>query len=115
LRCGNTWFDIQEAAQLAAQFTAGRSFDDYQIDPMLRMAVEQAFSIIGEALIQLTREDAGIAARLSESRNIIAFRNILVHAYAQIDDRIVWGIVESRLPVLIREVSMLMDEADRQP
>lgn len=82
---------------------------------MLRMAVERAFSIIGEALIQLTREDAGIAARLSESRNIIAFRNILVHAYAQIDDRIVWGIVESRLPVLIREVSMLMDEADRQP
>jgi len=46
------------------------------------MAVERAFSIIGEALVQLTREDAGIAARLSENRNIIAFRNILVHAYA---------------------------------
>ena len=46
-------YDIQEAAGLASQFTAGKSFANYQQDAMLRMAVERAFAIIGEALTQL--------------------------------------------------------------
>lgn len=108
-------FDIQESAGLAAQFTAGKSFEDYQSDPMLRLAVERAFSILGEALVQLTREDAGVAASISDCRNIIAFRNILIHAYAQIDDRIVWDIVQYKLPVLIRDVKALMEQGDREP
>jgi uncharacterized protein with HEPN domain len=103
-------YDIREAAALVAQFTAGKNFAEYQKDPMMRLAVERAFSIIGEALAQLARIDAGLTARVSDFRSIIAFRNILVHAYAQIDDRIVWGIVESKLPVLIQEVGALVLE-----
>lgn len=87
-------YDIQEAAGLAAQFTAGKTFSDYQSDPMLRFAVERAFSIVGEALAQLARIARDISIRISEARSIIAFRNILVHAYAHTDDRIVWDIVE---------------------
>lgn len=104
-------YDIQEAAGLASQFTAGKGFEEYQRNPMLRLAVERAFSIIGEALAQLARVDPALAERISEYRNIIAFRNILTHAYAQIDDRIVWDIVESKLTVLSREVAALMEEA----
>jgi uncharacterized protein with HEPN domain len=33
-------YDMQEAAELASQFTAGKSFAEYQRDPMLRLAVE---------------------------------------------------------------------------
>lgn len=79
---------------------------------MLRLAVERAFAIIGEALVQLTRLDTTLAARITESRSIIAFRNILIHAYAQVDDRIVWGIIQTKLPVLVREVTALMAERD---
>lgn len=103
-------YDIQEAARLAAQFTSGRTFEDYQESPMLRLAVERAFGIIGEALVQLARVDEQLAVRISEFRSIIAFRNILIHDYAQVDNRLVWGIVESKLPVLIREVDSLMSE-----
>lgn len=106
-------YDIQEAAALAAQFTAGKDFAEYQRDPMLRLAVERAFAIIGEALAQLARVDAALAARITEFRSIVAFRNILVHAYAQIDDRIVWGVVQSKLPVLIREVATLMADGEQ--
>lgn len=105
-------YDIQEAARLAHQFTSGKDFAEYQDDAMLRFAVERAFAIIGEALAQLARVDAAIAARFSEFRSIVAFRNILVHAYAQVDDRIVWGIVQSKLPVLISEVATLMSGPD---
>lgn len=62
---------------------------------MLRMAVERAFAIAGEALAQLARIDSATADRITDCRSIIAFRNILIHAYAQVDDRLVWGIVET--------------------
>lgn len=103
-------FDTQEAANLASQFTAGKTFADYEADAMLRLAVERAFSILGEALVQLARVDEESALRISGFRSIVAFRNILIHAYAHIDDRIVWGIVESRLPVLLREIAALIAE-----
>lgn len=103
-------YDIEEAASLAAQFTANKDFAQYERDPMLRFAVERAFAIIGEALAQLARVDATLTARITDFRNIVAFRNILVHAYAQIDNRIVWEIAQFKLPVLIREVAVLMSE-----
>lgn len=70
-------YDIQEAASLANQFTAGKDFGEYQRNPMLRHAVERAFSIIGEALAQLARVDLATAERITDLRSIIAFRNIL--------------------------------------
>ena len=106
-------YDIQEAAKLAAQFTDGKDFAEYQRNPMLRFAVERAFAVIGEALAQLARMDSALSAKITDFRNIVAFRNILVHAYAQVDDRIVWEIVQYKLPVLIREVAALMNEEDR--
>jgi uncharacterized protein with HEPN domain len=108
-------YDIQDAAGLVAQFAVGKTLNDYRADPMLRFAVERAFSIIGEALVQLASLDAVLAAQITDSRNIIAFRNILIHAYAHIDDRIVWEIVEYRLPVLIHDVAELMKLPDEAP
>lgn len=45
---------------------------------------------------------------LSEHRRIIALRNILIHGYAEVDDRLVWDVVETKLPVLRREVEALL-------
>ena len=77
---------------------------------MLRSAVERQFEIIGEALTKLTKADQETAALISEHRRIIAFRNILIHGYAQIDDRLVWGVVESKLPTLSQEMKKLLEE-----
>ena len=78
---------------------------------MLRAAVERKFEIIGEALAQLARRDALAAAGIREHRRIIAFRNILVHGYADVDDQLVWDIAESKLANLRREVAALLREA----
>ncbi len=101
-------YDIDQAAALIAQFTARKSFARYRKEPMLRAAVEREFEIIGEALSQLARHDPAIVARISESRRIIAFRNILIHRYADVDDQLVWDMVETKLPILRREVEALL-------
>ncbi len=98
-------FDIERAAGLVAQFTAGTEFADYEQDDMLRSAVERQFEVIGEALSQLYKLDAALAARISEFRQIIAFRNILIHGYAEVDSRLVWDVIETRLATLRREVA----------
>ncbi len=102
--------DIAQAAEMIAQFTAGKTFADYTNEPMLRAAVERKFEVIGEALVQLSRRDGAVAARISEHRRIIAFRNILIHGYAGVDDLLVWGVVESKLAGLRREVAALLGE-----
>ncbi len=103
-------YDILQAAKSLEQFTRGRSFANYQADPMLRAAVERQFEIIGEALRRLAKGDPEVAARIREHQRIIAFRNILIHAYADVDDRIVWDILQSKLPILLREVETLLQE-----
>ena len=107
-------YDIQQAADLLAQFVTGKQFSDYQREPMLRLAVERGLTIIGEALSKLAKIDISLAARIREHRSIIAFRNILVHAYAEVDDRIVWDIVETELPLLRREADELLREGDER-
>ena len=100
--------DIQRAIALLKQFTADKTFGDYTRDAMLRAAVEREFEIIGEAMAQLAGEEDSVAARISGYRRIIAFRNVLIHGYADIDDRLVWNVVESNLPKLAREVDDLL-------
>lgn len=45
---------------------------------------------------------------ISEFRRIIAFRNILIHGYADVDDRLVWDIVETKVAPLREEVAALL-------
>jgi uncharacterized protein with HEPN domain len=99
--------DIGHAAALIARFTAGKRFEDLADDDMLRAAVEREFEIFGEALTQLAKVDEPLAARITNRRRIVSFRNILIHGYAEVDHRLVWDVVESHLPLLRREVEEL--------
>ena len=62
-------------------------------------------------LSRLVQLDADTAARIPEYRKIIAFRNIIIHGYASVDDKIVWGVVEAALPALQSAVTRLLAEA----
>ena len=106
-------YDIARAAALAMEFIAGKSFADYKSGTMLRSAVERQLEIVGEALAQLARTDPETASRISEYRRIIAFRNILIHGYAEIDHRIVWNVLEAKLPVVRQEAEALLGDEER--
>ena len=105
-------FDIQQALKLLNEFTAGKEFSDYQAEAMLRAAVERELEIVGEAMAQLAKVDSELAAQIGEHRRIIAFRNILIRGYADVDNLLVWDVVESKLPLLRAEIESLLKEHD---
>lgn len=102
-------FDIQQAAARLSDFVQDRTWEDYGDNAMLRAAVERQFEIIGEALAQLAKRDPELAARIDEHRRIIAFRNVLIHGYADVDDALVWDIAQTRLPTLRQQVEALLE------
>lgn len=106
-------YDILRAAELLIQFTAGKTLKDYSRDPMLRSAIERQFEIIGEALNQLLKAAPEQAARFSEHKRIIAFRNILIHGYAEVDERIVWGVLEQKLPILHSQAKASLEALEK--
>ncbi|HSU81308.1 MAG TPA: HepT-like ribonuclease domain-containing protein [Thermoanaerobaculia bacterium] len=101
-------FDMRQAAELIARFTAGRTLEDYAADPMLRSAVERQLEILGEALGRLKKSDPEIAGKISDYRRIIAFRNVLIHGYDAILDEVVWGLVETQIPAVRQTLSELL-------
>jgi len=105
-------YDIVRAAKLALGFIVGKSFAEYGADPMLRSAVERQLEIVGEALAQLARADQATASQIGEHQRLIAFRNILIHGYAEIDNRIVWNVLELKLPIVLSQASNLLGDND---
>jgi uncharacterized protein with HEPN domain len=108
-------FDIAQACDLLTQFTCGKTFTDYSTDAVLRSAVERQFEVLGEALNQALRLYPDLSNRVSDCRRIVAFRNRLIHGYAFVSDEVVWGVLETNLPTLRREVQSLLDEPQGDP
>lgn len=104
-------WDARRAAERLTRFTAGSTLEAYRANEMLRSAVERQFEIIGEAFVGLRRVDPATADRIPDLPRIIAFRNVLIHGYASVDDLLVWGVVEADLARLLALVSGLLDSA----
>jgi uncharacterized protein with HEPN domain len=102
--------DIRDAAVFILQVTRGKGLHDYQGDRLLRQAVERNFEIIGEAVSRLVREDPSIAGCIGDYRQIIAFRNVLIHGYDLVDPAKVWQVITHDLPRLEQQVSQLQTE-----
>ena len=56
----------------------------------------------------MARVDESTAARISDIRAVIGFRNILAHGYSDVDHELVWSIVHDHLPILLREVDQIL-------
>jgi uncharacterized protein with HEPN domain len=105
-------FDIIKASDLITQFTLTVDRRSYSDDVQIRSAVERQFGILGEALRRLEQSDASLAARISDYRKIIAFRNIVVHGYDVLNDDIVWQVIVEKVPILLAEVRQLLAEIE---
>jgi len=103
-------WDIENAADAILRFLAGLDAQAYGETELVHSAVERKFEIIGEALRQLAKIDPVLASRIPDMRDIIAFRNILIHGYAVVEHDQVWRIAQSSLPELREAVAALLAE-----
>ncbi|MFV1967078.1 MAG: DUF86 domain-containing protein [Pirellulaceae bacterium] len=101
--------DIRQAAELILQFTAGKSFVEYDGDIFLRSAVERQFEIVGEALNRLAKIDSSFKEILPDTPRIISFRNILIHGYDVVDNHVVWDVIQYNLTPLHEKVAAMLD------
>lgn len=100
-------FDMLRHAREGAAFVAGRTWDDYQRDLMLRRAVERSVQIVGEAAARVSRPFRDAHPDIPW-RPITAQRHILVQDYADIHDDKIWRVATAYLPQLIERLSLLI-------
>lgn len=100
--------DVLMAIHLIREFTIDiEDFNVYDKDRKTQSAVERQLVIIGEALNKLRQIESGIV--IENDKQIIGFRNRLVHAYDSIDNSIVWVIIKRHLENLKIEIENIED------
>ena len=100
--------DIADACAAVGRFAVGKKFPAYQADEMFRAAVERKLGIIGEAFNQLETADASVIEKFPELRKIIGLRNRIIHGYDNVDEELVWDVVQNKLPGLQKRVEAML-------
>jgi uncharacterized protein with HEPN domain len=72
------------------------------------MAVRMSLTIIGEVASKID-DGTKAATPLVPWRKIKDLRNLLVHAYWQVDPDILWDLVQTHVPVLESQVSAVVN------
>jgi uncharacterized protein with HEPN domain len=106
-----TWlYDILNSInEIESYFTeTPKMFEIYQNDLKTKRAVERNIEIIGEAMSRIIKVNSEI--KISNSRKIVDVRNRIIHGYDSVSDDVIWGIVIKNLPVLQKEVEILLNE-----
>jgi len=98
--------DIEEAGTAILDLAVQHTYDEYRSQRWLRSSIEREFSIIGEAVNAALDLDPALA--ITDAREVVAFRHILVHRYRSVDAQQVWGFVHDDLPRLLAEVRALL-------
>ncbi|WP_367187099.1 DUF86 domain-containing protein [Mucilaginibacter sp.] len=77
-------------------------FEEYTVDLKIKSAIERQLGIVGEAIKKIKETDP--KELLKYQKDIIGFRNILIHNYDTIDDAVVWSVIKDDLITLKVEV-----------
>jgi uncharacterized protein with HEPN domain len=99
-------WDMLKAAQGVVSSLQGITSVQYADDENLRLATERRIEIIGEAARR-------ISPQLKEShpeipwRLIVDQRNLLIHAYDEVEAERIWALAQSDIPRLLEQLEAL--------
>jgi uncharacterized protein with HEPN domain len=103
-----------DAASRAVEWTRDAERERFETDLLLQSAVLHQIQILGEAAsrIPLVEQEAMPSIPW---REIVGFRNVVVHAYMSVDLDIVWEVVRRQLVDLLPTLEQILDGADASP
>lgn len=102
-------FDILSSIEEIELFLSVREkrYDTFCEDLCFRRAVERNLEIMGEAMSRILKEDATV--KITNARKIVDTRNYVIHGYDSLALDILWSIGVNHLPLLKKEVLMLLE------
>ena len=98
-----------ESAQSAQEFLSDKKYQNLQNDKQLAFAVVRALEILGEAASQITQELREKYPHV-QWRNIVSMRNKLIHAYFDINYKIIWSSLKEDIPRLLQKLKDMKDK-----
>lgn len=99
--------DMLDAARLAVQYIAGKSYADFVSDLQCQDAVIRRIELIGEAARRVSAETQDLHPQLPW-REMVSMRNLMIHQYDEIDLSVVWDTVNRDLPGLIESLREIL-------
>ena len=107
--------DILDACDMLQTFLEEMDFATFLASELHKAATLQKLTVIGEAAARLSQTFRETRPQV-EWRDVIAFRNIAVHAYFAVQWEIVWATAQEDVPVLRRQIlEILQAENLAQP
>ncbi|WP_280188443.1 DUF86 domain-containing protein [Delftia sp. PS-11] len=105
---------IQQAATDARSFVQGLLKDDFLADKRTQQAVIMSLIIIGEAATKVMDGYAEFTQAHAEVqwRSMRNMRNRMAHGYFDINLDVVWETVQEWLPVLLRQLASVRQDAE---
>jgi len=100
-------WDMLNAARGIVSSLEGITFAQYAVDENLRLATERRIEIIGEAARRISGELKEANPQIPW-RLIVDQRNVLIHAYDEIEDERIWRLVAQDVPRLIEQLTDLL-------
>lgn len=102
-------YDIKLAIEEIDSYFLNRDmcFEDYTKDTLLKRAIERDLEIIGEAINRILIIDPEFP--IQNARKIVGLRNQIIHAYDNISDENIWGIIMNHLPNLKTDIERLIE------
>ena len=106
---------MQQAATDACDFVAGMSKEEFLADKKTQRAVIMGLIIIGEAVTKLMDGYPRFVEVHSTVpwRSIRGKRNRMAHGYFEINLDVVWDTIQTALPALLPQLSVVKREAQR--
>ncbi len=94
-----------EHAREAMQLVAGRNRSDLDTDRVLSLALVRLLEIVGEAAARVSSEARARHPAIPWTE-IVSLRNRLIHGYDAVDMDVLWSIVNTDLPALVRGLTV---------